>query len=601
MEDGISRDPLSAWKELLALGGIEPEGRDEDFSAHLTQELDPNASSVEEALSKSSMEQFLSAFFQASQPFAAIFLDILEFFEQSKVHKGQNQWRLSVGDAFIDKAHFAEFRAYWESIEYQFEVPALERGDAFFIYEACKKLKRKDYGLITKTAFNTDVESWLKSYDDGEYLLLPSSLKELRIGEGIETAITVLDAALSILFDQGVTRSQMFDEYRKRGNKSVSNDAFHPWTIAQNETDFWLRGSISYLDTLSMCSDEEKKAFDSELQGIFADFSPRKLKGKIDIQALERLLSFPVWKKRYELYGVWIATEVLRAIPEHQYSIHDQAGELQFGYSEAMIATIHSSRLPLHLISEKRSPVSNPRGKSRKNNVKPDLVLWGDVKDQKGCRMVIEVKHYKKRSARNFKDALDDYSRAHPGAKHVLLVNYGPVGQQFTGISNRCNMLGYLNPQNQESRDTFAKYVRDVVGEEYLKTSNQCLVIDIPLLFVDISQSMNEILFSKWFRQFVENYKKWNIVKPVVDRVIDLNPHDNIYDWLSRNPYRTSNELKGPMEGVVNSYGKNEFLLLTDNEGFKRINGLAANIERIDVDDPSEPILLVLSKRDLNG
>ena len=65
-----------------------------------------------------------------------------------------------------------------------------------------------------------------------------------------------------------------------------------------------------------------------------------------DIQArdIERLLSLPAWKKRYELYGVWVATEVAQALKDHEIVINHSNAELKFAFREARILDLKSAR-----------------------------------------------------------------------------------------------------------------------------------------------------------------------------------------------------------------------------------------------------------------
>ena len=56
-----------------------------------------------------------------------------------------------------------------------------------------------------------------------------------------------MNAALSLLRERGMPRSSMIAEHAARSYKSFDEDAFHPWTLAQHETDYWRAHTAAYL------------------------------------------------------------------------------------------------------------------------------------------------------------------------------------------------------------------------------------------------------------------------------------------------------------------------------------------------------------------
>jgi hypothetical protein len=118
------------------------------------------------------------------------------------------------------------------------------------------------------------------------------------------------------------------------------------------------------------------------------------------------LLSLPAWKKRHEFYGVWVATQIVGALEDHEVVINHDNGELKFAFAEARIADIESSRPKLSLFAERRTRLADPVGESRTSAVQPDYGIWTRSANFPKCVLVVEVKHYKKRSRRNFRAAL---------------------------------------------------------------------------------------------------------------------------------------------------------------------------------------------------
>jgi hypothetical protein len=99
------------------------------------------------------------------------------------------------------------------------------------------------------------------------------------------------------------------------------------------------------------------------------------------------------------------------------------------------VATFTRWEPAVTLWAELRSPLRNPKGKGRKENIQPDYTLAIDrtggasVPPQPApgeVMVVVECKQYLKANKMSFKNALHDYASGHPGAQ-VVLVNYGPA------------------------------------------------------------------------------------------------------------------------------------------------------------------------------
>ena len=152
------------------------------------------------------------------------------------------------------------------------------------------------------------------------------------------------------------------------------------------------------------------------------------MKADVSMADLESVLSLPIWKKRYELYSVWIATEIIRALEGHDVKIHHDNGRMDFGFHETEVATVRSSPGPFRLVSERRVPLAKPKGKGRTAGVQPDHGLWKVEGSEDVCHLAVEVKHYKKEARGKFVDVFEDYARAIPDGE-VYLVNHGPTGR----------------------------------------------------------------------------------------------------------------------------------------------------------------------------
>lgn len=144
------------------------------------------------------------------------------------------------------------------------------------------------------------------------------------------------------------------------------------------------------------------------------------------IEELLDLLRLPLWGKRAEMYAVWVAARLTKALAGH-VEFYAPDGYLHFGFRETRIARIQFQGHELEYWTELRTPFT-PLGESkRKKGVQPDhrIIRAGgpDVPDTVLC---LECKHYAASSVSNFAGAANDYAAACPDAL-VQLVNHGPI------------------------------------------------------------------------------------------------------------------------------------------------------------------------------
>lgn len=603
MDNTIHRDSLAAWRALRDGGALDLDDRDEDLSGKLKERLDPTAPDLEHALADATTDQFLSALFVTIQPFVSMYRDILAFFKRAGARHGQSQWRIGVGEEFLELRHFEEFLQHWDSIDVEFDVPALARSDAFFMNEVRVEagghqylLEGPDHGLDTNTGL-PDVDAWLAQYKRGRYAPFPPSLMPQSFPPGLSDAATVILAAVTLLQRQGLTREHMIQAHRARHCKSVADDALHPWTIAQSETDYWLFSHVVYLANILQRPEPERQAFAARLVRRLAPFPRRRLPGTMDVRDLERLLSLPAWKQRYETYGVWIATQILGAVKDHDIQVHSDDGQLKFAFRESKIADIQTATPKLSLIAERRVALIDPLGKSRKEGAQPDFGLWVDGREPPKCTLVVEVKHYKRRSRRNFKDALADYARAHPRAD-VVLVNYGPVGADIEELSSmfgdRCTMLGPLTPEHPRALEEFHKLVRAAVGDPV-----RPLPVDAShagqLIALDVSASMQSTLASRDLCDLLANFAGETTQIAMIDEDIRaFVVGSQIDQWLEDNPLGSSTSLVLPLARLLSEHDR--IMLVTDEGGLASLGSIRYMRLENPLDQASDALFVQLTR-----
>jgi hypothetical protein len=220
--------------------------------------------------------------------------------------------------------------------------------------------------------------------------------------------------------------------------------------------------------TYASLHETECPVFAQTLAEVYERYPRRKIGIRADQPTLQRILSMPLWKRRHELYAVWIATEIVNALSDHHCQLNHEDGRITFSFRESLVATVHTARPKIRLYAERRSPLMTPVGQSRKANVQPDYGLWRGTAPLETCPLVIEVKHYKRGSASRFRDVLIDYARAHLHAQ-VVLVCHGPadesVHQLDPQVRDRCIVIAELTANHLDQRERFRKVVRECVGE----------------------------------------------------------------------------------------------------------------------------------------
>ena len=590
-EAATYRDSVSAWKGLAEAGGLEPDGRDSDLAGELKNQLDGEAETLESALRAAPVHAFVQALLRLIQPFPMMFVDVLRFFEAAGAREGKIQWRVALEDDVVELRHFQEFIERWRNITRGLDVPAIDQRGAFVANAVRLDLGSDDNLFADDTSIRgremcgiEDIDAWLALYDSGTYGSLPETLQPDGLPRGLDDAARIVLAALDVIRSRWPGRDAMFEDWHAQGRMVDARDGFNPWTIAQNETDYWLRNTVLILGRV-LTRPEERERFGAELAAHYGRMGRRLVNVDVEPADIERLLSLPAWQKRHELYGVWVATEMLASVEDHEIDIHHTEGELRFDFRESKIADVTSSRPELALYAERRTPLEEPVGKDRVGAVQPDLGIWAEGREPERCALVVEVKHHKRRARRNFREALIDYARAHPRAP-VVLVNYGPVGSFEDlpdSVAARCEAIGYLNPRNHCAREDFRKRVRDCVGEPW-RTVDAWLAGTTSVVAVDVSLSMRQTLGSAWFERFVSLLDGQGVEEVVFmdTDVRDTVKTAGILAWLqeSRGGYTA---LRSPASQLTARYGR--VLVVTDSEGIQQLDTLEYVLADTDADE----------------
>jgi hypothetical protein len=494
----IARDSVTAWEQLCRMGGVEPAGRDDDLADAIRARLPVSATSLEAALAQCTTDDLVRAFLGAAQSFAMMFRDIVDFFRRVRATHGPDQWRIQIGEEHLDLSDFESFVSAWDRVEADIEIPGVDFSGKWALLEAARSVDGLTDDLLSFVRASRpaaeptpyeDVNAWLARYAEGDYPPLPARLAPANLDGALADAAGIAWVALEVVRSRWGARDAMMAEYRaydtgagKRLLTWTRDDGLTPGAVAQDETDFWLGSSIVMLARCLALSPSVRQALEADLAAAYSAYPRRKAMFRADLEALARILSLPVWKRRHEVYAVWVATQVVGALDGHDVELHSEDGRIVFAFRETVVATVRSSRPVRRLISERRTHAASGEGSQ------PDLGLWVEGPRGEVCELIIEVKHYKKSANRRFGEVLTRYARGHPEAT-VALVNYGPIGDVEPAldrdVSRRCETLGDLTPSNSQARERFGRLVRDIVGEPVATASSGETV-----LLLDVSGSM---------------------------------------------------------------------------------------------------------------
>lgn len=601
-EKVIHSDPLSAWRYLCSHGGIELEVRDAGLDEELRTLLDARQPSLELALTSVTMESFVSAFFRLIQPYVSIFQDILAFFKQAEATQGQGQWVIKVDEIDIDLDHFREWiEKLTPAGKTKLQVVAVDNEA---VWDLCRALRdREVIGNEIEKSFQgkqlnlpRDVQQWVEAYSEGAYLPMPPSLTPLQSPPELERSALIAHTAILVLQDHGMDRERLTAAYHNGDRPGMDrSDALDFWTIAQNETNLWLRTFVVALSAAAtLLKPEELEFVGGQLDALLGPFPTKPHEFNRSFRDLESVLSLPIWKKRYELYSVWIGTEIVRALTAdgHDLTLHHESGRIAFAFRETPLATVRSSPGPFQLISEKRTSLDQPVGHGRVAGVQPDYGLWTNTAGGPECRMVVEVKHYLRSAKSRFLEVLTDYARAFPEAQ-VYLVNHGPTGyivdELDWELQGRCCTLDLFVPSNAERRRSLAEAVQECVGKpvrtwpEFAPTPRKG-----PVFAFDVSSSMNSLLNSSEAKVFLLDIlaREWPEKTAAIDTsLVGFWPptRDGFAALLRTQGGLT--ELAGPIGELLQTFDR--VLVLTDEDGLGYLSAFHCEVPYLGLEPPN--------------
>jgi hypothetical protein len=488
----IIRSSWECWRQLERAGGLDSKRYDaelvEEISGSL--DLDPGKSLRNQLRQKNvSVEDFLSAFFAAVRPYAGMMRDLFVFFERAQAVRsstGTLQIAFDFGRT-IENLEF-DLRSFrlWQQV---FSITTIDSDEAHYwnhdyLLRLCQTLETAQNATsgIVKGLSDRQALEWLGLYES-ERIWPAWSLPPPDVGGGDfsdtlaicwQAWARIVSASRSI----GIARDDL-ESYQ--------------WESPTGETrgwrDAWL---LKLLDGVDWCGRVVRAAYQmaerpevwetsrSELDRLLSEVPRRPQPREARVETFQELLSLPLWKRRHDLYGAWVGSQIVSALGEG-VEILSCGGTLRYAFSGTHLASLRrASGLTMHLWSELRSPLSHPRGKGRKASIQPDYSLQLEpITYPESSRLVVECKQYLRAASRSFADALTDYSRGRRGAK-IVLVNYGPVSDHIlnylsSDVRDRSYFIGDFRPGSFQSIAKFFEIVSEVVQADDHRNSERAL------------------------------------------------------------------------------------------------------------------------------
>jgi hypothetical protein len=219
-------------------------------------------------------------------------------------------------------------------------------------------------------------------------------------------------------------------------------------------SDFWDVNTLSHLRAVEWAVNAGSiapEAVKSELRHPLAQFPRRQAWVDQTYRELLDILRLPTWRKRHELYSVWVGTVLLQAARNSadRFHFHTRERSLSFAFGGNRLASYETRGEQFDIWAELRSDLVGSSGK-RKRGIQPDFrvvrVALGE-KVNSATQFVLECKHYLQPSVSNFTQAAQDYGRSCPVAQ-VFVVNHGPLDHDRlitavdSGVGPRVQFVG---------------------------------------------------------------------------------------------------------------------------------------------------------------
>lgn len=477
-------DSSACWRKLVKLGGLDVDLYDGPFVLEICRvlRLEPRKSLSKQLRDKAiSVEDFWGAFFSAMEPYGKMMQELLVMFERARAI-GSSSGTLLVEFDFGRnipglKFDLRTFRTWlqrfrWVSDSTSSLVPYWNHD---LLEQLCRLFDQAATALQDAPQVECvpqEVRMWLSEYDQRRrWPTSPLALPMVPEGRFAD-----------VLFICWDIWSRVVESSKRAGPSRTALAAFRWEPSSQQPLPFtenwWL---LRLLDEGNWAGRMVKACYAVARQPECWDGLVHNLSQHIErvpqlpcptaqrVAMLEEALSLPIWERRHDLYSAWVGARIVQALGDDAV-VHSSDGAIRYSFAGTHLASCRTNGGgPLHLWSELRSPLANPRGRHRLKAIQPDYSLQQEpITYPNSSRLVVECKQYLKASSRGFADALSDYARGRPLAK-IVLVNYGPADAGILDLVEetlraRSFIIGQFQPGNPASCQQFEEIVGAIVN-----------------------------------------------------------------------------------------------------------------------------------------
>jgi hypothetical protein len=497
---------LQLWVALVGSGLEETRanclpGYDAELVEELKERLYPHATrGLERELyaAPPSVEAFLEVFFGALKPFSAMLRDVLGMFEAAGARRSDDNLRIAFD---FDKASqplaltledFREAEAFFRSVARSIVVRQWNSDTLWSLSQDVKSVL-EPLGVDVQRRFNASshvrdpsVRRWLEQNGKPVWLPFPGFPRAgsaeldnfLGMAEGLIQYMIAEVSKLGTTYDEFARQlnNLPWEEQRENEGEAVSDDIADERprrTFVVAAHDYWPNSFAEHVglavEAVNYHTSEEKSERAARLAAAMRtgfDRPPRYERTRVSLeQDFRDLVNLPIWKKRHELYAVWVASRIADALRDLSWEWHPDGDTLRFHFAGVELATLRSSDGGMHIFwTEKRTALIS-RGVLGRKSIQPDYrIMTVPTHRDDATSLVIECKQYRKWSRKNFGAALDDYAKGCPTAP-VVLVNYGPTDPSILDLvdpsrRDRTFLVGDFKPGGDAALDRFRELLR---------------------------------------------------------------------------------------------------------------------------------------------
>ena len=432
----MNQDTANLWMSLKKLGDFKDTYYDKSLLDDLRHELSIGANEdIEKSIQELAPERVLDAFFAVISPLSAMYADILNLFEHCDASKsaGNVTIKFDISKSKCTRFNVSHFIYAEQVLERVRELrnkilPTMDEVKT--LWHIMDWVKYKTLNVYNETfrewkdEYRNKMDTWPEKKLDFALVIDNLPIKD-ELMKAFKFWETLFDFYRNICPDRNV--KEMFIKWR---NHSNGDNKICEFLLA--ETDHCLLYSLNNLyfiaEIFPRASEEEQARYRVELDKMIQRIQYKEEYVEKYKRVWKEFLRLPVWKHRYEVYSIWIFTQIMKKIPNKYVKYHVKDGVLSFPFSGACLASATLNSITYDVWTELRTKaIVQLVGKGRTKNIQPDYsIVCGDSKNIMDSIMMIECKQYKKSSTYNFSSALIDYTHNRPMAT-AHLVDYGEI------------------------------------------------------------------------------------------------------------------------------------------------------------------------------